>query len=207
MAVMRQEDETEEDFQARRDAAAAAIARPEPDAISVNKGFEECIRMVCPHNALQMQKRYMRYDMPKPDDMLVRTYVNHVDRINKEELKMLPPFTRANEFGVDEFKMIVINGLPKKWYKQMDLQGFDPDTHSIMEIIEWCEHFEAFEKADAQLRKNATTKDELIQAMTSEITKAVREELRSGRASGEILEVEELDLENLQIQINDEADA
>jgi len=49
------------------------------------------IAHLCPRQALAKVKRALRRDMRKPPEMKVRTYYQHLVRINREELAALPP--------------------------------------------------------------------------------------------------------------------
>ena len=94
-----QQGETEEQWRARVQQAVDAVPRPAANGAITDAALFECIRTRCPYKALEKQKRFMRRKMRKPADMLTRTYVNHLQRINFEEMPFLPPFNRnANVF-------------------------------------------------------------------------------------------------------------
>jgi hypothetical protein len=70
--------------------------------------------------------------------------MNHMTRINTKELPNLPPFRgAAARFTDDEFKEIILFGLPNSWKKEMDNFNFDPFLKSITELVEFCECMEA----------------------------------------------------------------
>ena len=104
-------------------------------------------KLVCPYKALEKQKRYMRRKMRKPADMKVRQYVNHLFRINYDELPLLPPFGLQQSLSIEELMDIVLFGIPKSWIKEMDRQDFDPfrDTTTISKVVAFCERLESAE--------------------------------------------------------------
>jgi hypothetical protein len=101
--------------------------------------------MVCPYKALEKQKRFMRRKMRKPADMKTRMYVNYLQRINYDELPMLPPFGAAQSLSVDELLDILLYGIPKSWITEMDKQDFDPFAKSIAQVVDFCERMESAE--------------------------------------------------------------
>ena len=98
----------------------------------------------CPYRTLETQKRFMRRKMRKPLGMNTRQYVNHLTRLNQEELPLLPPF-RGDQarFTDDEFKEIILFGIPNSWKKEMDKFDFDPFEKTITQMVEFCERMEA----------------------------------------------------------------
>ena len=52
----------------------------------------------------------LRRKMRKPVDMSVRTYIQHLQRINREELPNLPPFLNTNQLSDDEMIDIFLFG-------------------------------------------------------------------------------------------------
>ena len=81
---------------------------------------------IVPYRALAKQKRFMRRHMRKPAGMRTRAYVNHLLRINNEELPYLPPFGTNQGLSTDEIIDIVLYGVPKSWVNKMDEHDFDP---------------------------------------------------------------------------------
>ena len=100
---------------------------------------------IVPYRALAKQKRFMRRHMRKPAGMRTRTYVNHLLRINNEELPYLPPFARNQGLSTDEIIDIVLYGVPKSWVNKMDEHDFDPLARTIGDLINFCERLEAAE--------------------------------------------------------------
>jgi hypothetical protein len=124
-------------------------------------GLFAIIRQVCPYKCLEKQKRFMRRKMRKPADMKVRTYVNHVHRVNFEELPYLPPHLQTQVLPNDEVIDLVMYGLPKSWVKEMDRQDFDPfRTNSVWDLVDFCERLESSEDFTGDLaQKNKNSKN------------------------------------------------
>ena len=125
-------------------------AVPEPDLNDemIDHGLGSVIESVCPYKALEKQKRYMRRFMRKPADMLTRSYVNHIIRMNNEEIPCLPPFLPNQGLSEDEIVDIVLYGVPKSWINKMDEHDFDPLAHSLEELISFCERLESAEQLE-----------------------------------------------------------
>ena len=118
----RQQNETGPAYRARVQALMDAVALPEIKEADILRGIQAILKAVCPYKALEKQKRFMRRKMRKPAGMTTRTYVNHLNRINYEELKYLPPFQDDQHLNDDEMMDILIFGLPKSWTNEMDKQ-------------------------------------------------------------------------------------
>ena len=131
-------------YLARRQTAIDAVVRPAPRNDDLVRGIGGVLTAVCPYKVLEKQKSIMRRKMRKPRDMTTRQYVNHLTRINEQELVWLPPFRgEASSFTIDEFKEIVLYGIPNSWRKEMDKFDFDPYSHTVMQLVEFCERMEA----------------------------------------------------------------
>ena len=85
--------------------------------------------------------------MRKPNDMKIRQYVNHLRRINFDELPLLPPATVGQQLSDDEMIDIVMFGIPKSWTKEMDRQDFDPYRLNVtlIDLVNFCERLESAE--------------------------------------------------------------
>ena len=93
-----------------------------------------------PYKAITKQKRYMRRFTKKPPNMRFRTYVAHIMKINKEEILELPPFKDMEQvLKKDDLVNILLNGMPTAWEDEMDKDDFDPEAHSIQELVDFCE--------------------------------------------------------------------
>jgi hypothetical protein len=81
----------------------------------------------------------------------VRDYYQRMVLINTQELPRLPPFGNGQSFGDSDLIDILLFATPKKWQREMDRMGFDPLTHSSVELLifmENCELMEDYDKAD-----------------------------------------------------------
>jgi hypothetical protein len=65
----------------------------------IKPALRDTIKMVCPYKALEKQKRFMRRKMRKLANMRIRIFVNHLHRINFDELPQLPPFATDQELS------------------------------------------------------------------------------------------------------------
>ena len=140
--------ETAVQYCARIERIREAVPEPDINDDMIDHGLGSVIESVCPYKALEKQKRYMRRFMRKPADMLTRTYVNHIIRMNNEEIPCLPPFIPGQGLSEDEIVDIVLYGVPKSWINKMDEHDFDPLAHSLEELISFCERLESAEQLD-----------------------------------------------------------
>ena len=101
-----------------------------------------------PSKALARAKRQLRRFTRKPADMEVRTYVQHLERINAMEIPHLPPFGADQHLSDDELIDILMYGTPNRWEAEMDKQGFDPyaQNHTLCEVAEFMERIENAEE-------------------------------------------------------------
>jgi hypothetical protein len=162
-AVVRDPAETDEEWKARRQQALKddmLLPVDNPTSNMVTVSLRTTIKMVCPYKALEKQKRFMRRKMRKPNDMRIRQFVNHLHRINYEELPQLPPFGNNQPLSQDELLDIILYGIPKSWVKEMDRQDFDPfKSTNINQVVDFCERLESAEEfnPDQQKRKSGST--------------------------------------------------
>jgi len=142
---------------------ARANALPLDDSMTVDhlkNSLCHVLDNVIPSKALQRIKRSLRRRMRKPNDMNVRQYVQHLIRINNEELPFLPPFRTTNSLSPDEMVDIFLFGTPKSWQIEMERQGFDPlmktqaEVAAFMEQIESAEAFDSVGNAGNKSQKN-----------------------------------------------------
>jgi hypothetical protein len=143
-----EDDETNQAFEARKQQAYDARIQQAVPAVStdmVATALKATMTVVCPYKALEMQKRFMRRKMRKPADMKTRAYVNHLVRINMDELPMLPPFDNNQSLSSDEIMDIVLFGIPKSWQSEMTRQGFDPFRKTLNALVDFCERMESAE--------------------------------------------------------------
>ena len=131
---------------AQQQVAVDAIAPPGPQDDWIFDGLRKVIIYMSPHKALAKQKRWMRRFCRKPLDMTTREYVNHICRINDDELPNLAPFGgNRQKLSADELIDIVLNGVPRNWIRDMDKQDFDPIIKTLAEVVDFCERMEAAE--------------------------------------------------------------
>jgi hypothetical protein len=140
----------------------AAVAEPADHNDFVTAGLYAILTYIAPHKALAKQKRWMRRNCRKPTNMSVRECTNNLRRINERELCKLPPFGADQILTGDELTDIVLHGVPRSWPREMEKQGFDPDTKTLVEIIQFCERMEEAEDfgvgRDAQKTKTTHNK-------------------------------------------------
>jgi hypothetical protein len=97
-------------WMAHKDTAEAAVIEPVLSAYDLAAGLTAVLTAICP-NAIEKQKSFTWRKMCKPRDMTIRQYVNHLIRINEQELIYLPPFRGAAAFfSGEEFKSCVTRG-------------------------------------------------------------------------------------------------
>jgi hypothetical protein len=106
------------------------------------------VTQLLPRRVLARVKRFLRRDCRKPRDMKVRTYFQHVQRVNIDELPSLPPFGHHQSLSNDEILDILLYGTPKSWQKEMERQGFDPMLGTVQETLEFMERLEATDDFD-----------------------------------------------------------
>jgi hypothetical protein len=135
--------------QAAIDAVAAAVVVPPIELTWVRQGIFALLDFVAPHKALEKQKRYLQWHCRKPKDMKTWVFVNHLARINYQEMCYLPfAFSVAQRIPPDELVDIVVNSIPRKWTREMDRLDFDPAEHTLNEVVAFCETMEAAEEQD-----------------------------------------------------------
>ena len=163
----RQADEDQQQFVDRIAGVRNAVPAPGITHDIVNVGMGKIMETICPYKALAKQKRYMRRYMRKPADMTTRTYVNHITRLNNEELPLLPPFGANQGLSNDELIDIILYGIPKSWVTKMDEHDFDPIGSEIDDLVNFCERLESVEHSSlstdldsgrGQVKKGSTKK-------------------------------------------------
>jgi hypothetical protein len=120
----------------------------------VNQALVDTIGGNLPFKCLQKVKRYLRRECRKPYDMKAREYVNHMQRVNNEEIPFVPPGGLAQRLSVDEILDIILWGTPRSWQTEMDRQGFDPLDASIMEVTAFMERIEETEETPKKASAN-----------------------------------------------------
>jgi len=116
----------------------------------VSSALNELMTGLLPNKVLQRVKRYLRREARKPFDMNVKSYYMNLMRINSEEIPRLPPhYAETQSLAEDEMVDILLYGTPKSWQKEMDRQGFDPLSHTPMEVVAFMERIETSEEFDS----------------------------------------------------------
>ena len=134
-------------------ARAAEGAKPLASYVTeqmLREGKREVLRGIIPHEAVAMVKRYLRRECRKPADMKVRTFYQHLLRVNEDELFALPPFGTNQTMSEDELIDIMLYATPRSWSREMDRQGFDPVVKNLAEVVQFMERIEQSEDFDAQ---------------------------------------------------------
>jgi hypothetical protein len=67
------------------------VLKPPIDGAMIKSGVQNVVKYMAPVKALAKQHAWMHCYCRKPQDMTTKVYVNHLYRINKEELPRLPP--------------------------------------------------------------------------------------------------------------------
>ena len=81
-------------------------------------------------NSLSKQKRAVCPCMKKPRSLKLRYYAARLIDLN-EYLASFPGANMTDKIGVTEINDILLNSMPKSWYKQAYLQGFDCESISF----------------------------------------------------------------------------
>jgi hypothetical protein len=113
------------------------------------ENFKACLQAVSltvfPQKAIARQKRYMRRAIKKPPTMKIREFVGRLFEMN-EELAYFPPMYSEEEIlDEDELMDIVEISIPFSWQRQLVIQGFDINEHTLNELVEFCERLEVTE--------------------------------------------------------------
>ena len=114
----------------------------------VDKALRHVLTSLMPRKVLARVKRYLRRSCRKPNYMKIRDYVQHLFRINSDEIPLLPPFGRNQNLQADEMLDIILFGTPKSWQREMDRQGFDPIEKDIDQVISFMENIESAAEFD-----------------------------------------------------------
>jgi hypothetical protein len=112
---------------------ARGVPQPDVEDSDLQAGGRAAMLAVSPYKVLEKQRTCMRRSMRKPQTMTTRAYVNHLIRINEQEIVHLPPFNGTSQaFSNDELKEIILYGLPNSWRKEMD--KFDFNVYDMLGI-------------------------------------------------------------------------
>ena len=119
---------------------------------SFNDAMNLVARMVFPPRAVVLEKRYLRRFLRKPLSMKSREFASRVVEINNFIAKFPPDATAEagatttpTKLDDDELVDLMEFGCPKRWQREMVVQGFDPTTSSIKDFVAFCERMERVE--------------------------------------------------------------
>ena len=115
------------------DSAAKSVIRTEGADHDNNLAFEQVkeglkfvVTSPLPRQIKARVKRHLRRECRKPREMSVRVHLQHLLRMNHDEIPNLPPFDPDQNLSMDELTDIILFGTPKSWQREMERQGFDP---------------------------------------------------------------------------------
>ena len=121
--------------------------------------IQEVLRSLMPAKVLAKVKRQVRREMRKPVDMKVRSYCQHLLRLNTDDIPSLPPFMANQALSSDELLDILLHGTPRSWQNEMDRQGFDPIEKGYYTTVDFMENLEGLEEKSLAHEAGTTSKD------------------------------------------------
>ena len=103
----------------------------------------------------------MRRHCRKPSDMTTKVFLNHLLRINDEELPYIPPkLSSAQNLMHDDIIDIVLHGIPRRWSREFERTGFDPMESTLQALMKQCKRMESLDFMDGeQTTKKTDTRD------------------------------------------------
>jgi hypothetical protein len=127
----------------------------------ISEGAQAVISYMAPTKALAKQTAWMCRRCRKPNDMTTKVFLNHLLRINGEELPHIPPkFNSSQKLTVDDITDIILHGIPRRWSREFERTGFDPMESSLQALMEQCERMESLDFMDGeQTTKKTDTQD------------------------------------------------
>ena len=135
------------------------IAKPDIDEDMITAGVQAVIRYMAPTKALAKQTAWMRRFCRKPADMTTKVFLNHLLRINDEELPCIPPkFNQSQKLSQDDIIDIILHGIPKRWAREFERSGFDPMESDLKKLMEQCERMESLDAMDGEQTEKKTEK-------------------------------------------------
>jgi len=100
------------------------------------------------------QKRYMRRDLTKPDNMTMPEFMGLVQEINE----YFPKFPKDLEGGntiykLSQWQLVEISkyAIADDWQNTMHLHNVDPLTGGVQDFIEFCERLETLDHGDTEV--------------------------------------------------------
>jgi hypothetical protein len=120
---------------------------------------QRLVREFAPRDVLTRQARYMRYDMRKPSGETTRKYVGAVGTLN-ETLKELPPLYDASQKIADQELLDILASKAPTSHKAMMIEhGFDPQSATLQEFVEFSERAETKQALQHHYDKDASESD------------------------------------------------
>ena len=68
----------------------------------IDHALKHVLTTLMPRKVLARVKRHLRRNCRKPNHMKIREYVQHLSRVNNDEIPLLPPFGRNQNLNADE---------------------------------------------------------------------------------------------------------
>jgi hypothetical protein len=125
----------------------------------IQLGIQEVVSYMSPTKALAKQTAWMRRFCRKPADMTTKVFLNHLLRINDEELPCIPPkFNQSQKLSQDDIIDIILHGIPKRWAREFERSGFDPMESDLKKLMEQCERMESLDAMDGEQTEKKTEK-------------------------------------------------
>ena len=137
------------------------VPKPPTTEPMIQLGIQEVVSYMAPTKALAKQTAWMRRFCRKPADMTTKVFLNHLLRINDEELPCIPPkFNQSQKLSQDDIIDIILHGIPKRWAREFERSGFDPMESDLKKLMEQCERMESLDFMDGkQTTKKTNTRD------------------------------------------------
>jgi hypothetical protein len=135
------------------------VVKPAINKAMIQAGNQAVIAYMAPTKALAKQTAWMRRFCRKPADMTTKVFLNHLLRINDEELPHIPPkFNESQKLSQDDIIDIILHGIPKRWSREFERSGFDPMESDLKKLMEQCERMESLDAMDGEQTEKKTEK-------------------------------------------------
>ena len=149
-----------------------------------DKVIDKLTEEIFPDRALQKQRRALRRNIRKPENMKTNQFYARLVEMN-EQLEKFPNGTEDDKLSEDELKEILEFGLPKSWQIHMTLCQFKCLEKSAKEILNFCKEIEGVEKEHGSLsnRYNNGKKDTSSNPKQSSLKKRKRDSSKNSSES------------------------
>jgi hypothetical protein len=136
-----------------------SVNKPAITELMIQLGIQSVVVYMAPTKALAKQTAWMRRFCRKPADMTTKVFLNHLLRINDEELPCIPPkFNQSQKLSQDDIIDIILHGIPKRWAREFERSGFDPMESDLKKLMEQCERMESLDAMDGEQTEKKTEK-------------------------------------------------